>query len=224
MKVEIKGEIVPNDYKEIYDYIGWSATCPRDVSNAIQKANGETLDVEINSPGGDVDSASEIYAALKGYPGTRIHIVGFCASAASMIAMAGKSEMVSTARMMVHRVSAYADGNYHEHDDASEALQKADRSVASAYEAKSGMSEKEVLDMMDKTTYLTADEAVKLKLVDRVMFKAPAQTEAPQQLAASASGLLPRAAVEKIRGLIRNQVRQKQLLQDMVDLLKQKTD
>ena len=178
------------------------------------------LDVEINSPGGDVDSASEIYTALKGYPGTRIHIVGFCASAASMIAMAGWSEMASTARMMVHRVSAYADGNCHEHDDTSEALQKADRSVASAYVTKSGMTEKQALDMMDKTTYLTADEAVKLKLVDRVMF----QAEEPQQLAASASGLLPRDAVEKIRSLIRNQTRQKQLLQDMVDLLKQKTD
>ena len=221
MKVEIKGEIVPNDYKEIYDYIGWSATCPRDVSDAIQKANGETLDVEINSPGGDVDSASEIYAALKGYPGTRIHIVGFCASAASMIAMAGWSEMASTARMMVHRVSGMAEGNYHEMDGASEAFQKADRSVASAYVAKSGMSEKDALDMMDKTTYLTADEAVKLKLVDRVMFQTAA---GPQQLAASASGLLPRDAVEKIRSLIRNQTRQKQLLQDMVDLLKQKTD
>ena len=198
MKVEIKGEIIPNDYKEIYDYIGWSATCPRDVSDAIQKANGEVLDVEINSPGGDVDSASEIYTALKGYSGTHIHIVGFCASAASMIAMAGKSEMASTARMMVHRVSGIAEGNYHEMDGASEAFQKADRSVASAYVAKSGMSEKDVLNMMDKTTYLTADEAVKLKLVDRVMFK----TESPQQFAASASGLLPRAVVDKIRSLL----------------------
>ena len=141
-----------------------------------------------------------------------------------MIAMAGKSEMVSTARMMVHRVSGMAEGNYHEMDGASEAFQKADRSVASAYVAKSGMSEKDALNMMDKTTYLTADEAVKLKLVDRVMFKAPVQTESPQQLAASASGLLPRAAVDKIRSLIRNQARQKQLLQNMVDLLKQKTD
>ena len=199
MKVEIKGEIVPNDYKEIYDYIGWSATCPRDVSDAIQKANGEVLDVEINSPGGDVDSASEIYAALKGYSGTRIHIVGFCASAASMIAMAGKSEMASTARMMVHRVSGIAEGNYHEMDGASEAFQKADRSVASAYVAKSGMTEKEVLDMMDKVTYLTAQEAVDKKLVDRVMFQAAAE---PQQLAASASGLLPRAAADKIRSLL----------------------
>ena len=220
MKVEIKGEIVPNDYKEIYDYIGWAATCPRDVSDAIQKANGEVLDVEINSPGGDVDSASEIYTALKGYSGTRIHIVGFCASAASMIAMAGWSEMASTGRMMVHCASAVSGGNHNVHDKTSKILQKADKAIASAYVAKSGMSEKDALDMMDKTTYLTADEAVKLKLVDRVMF----QAESPQQLAASASGLLPRDAVDKIRGLIRNQARQKQLLQDMVDLLKQKTD
>ena len=95
-------------------------------------------------------------------------------------------------------VSGIAEGNYHEMDGASEAFQKADRSVASAYVAKSGMSEKDAIDLMDKTTYLTADEAVKLKLVDRVMF----QTESPQQLAASASGLLPRAAADKIRSLL----------------------
>ena len=135
---------------------------------------------------------------MKGYSGTRIHIVGFCASAASMIAMAGWSEMASTGRMMVHCASAVSDGNHNVHDKTSEILQKADKAIASAYVAKSGMSEKDVLDMMDKTTYLTADEAVKLKLVDRVMF----QTEAPQQLAASASGLLPKAVVDKIRSLL----------------------
>ena len=217
MKVEIKGEIVPNDYKDIYDWIGWSATCPQDVSDAIQKANGETLDVEINSGGGDVDSASEIYAALKGYSGTRVHIVGVCASAASMIAMAGWSEMVSTGRMMVHRVSGGMEGNYHDMDTASEAFQKADRSVASAYVAKSGMNEKQVLDMMDKTTYLTADEAVKMKLVDRVMFAG----NTIEPLAASASGILPRAVVDKIRSLLAEK-KQAEKLQTELNFLKEK--
>ena len=217
MKVEIKGEIVPNDYKEIYDYIGWSATCPRDVSDAIQKANGEVLDVEINSPGGDVDSASEIYSALKSYSGTRIHIVGFCASAASMIAMAGWSEMASTGRMMVHCASAVSDGNHNVHDKTSEILQKADKAIASAYVAKSGMSEKDVLDMMDKTTWLTAQDAVDKKLVDRVMFAG----SAAEPLAASASGLLPRTAVDKIRSLL-TEKKQTEKIQTELDFLKEK--
>jgi ATP-dependent protease ClpP protease subunit len=217
LKVEIKGEIVPNDYKGVYDWIGWSATCPRDISDAIEKANGEILDVEINSPGGDVDSASEIYAALKGYSGTRIHIVGACASAASMVAMAGWSEMVSTGRMMVHCASAVSDGNHNVHDKTSEILQKADKAIASAYVAKSGMSEKDVLDMMDKTTWLTAQDAVDKKLVDRVMFAG----SAAEPLAASASGLLPRTAVDKIRSLL-TEKKQTEKIQTELDFLKEK--
>ena len=218
LKVEIKGEIIPNDYKDIYDWIGWSATCPRDVSDAIQKANGEVLDVEINSPGGDVDSASEIYAALKGYAGTRIHIVGACASAASMIAMAGQSDMVSTGRMMVHRAATYTDGNYHAMDAASEALQKADRAIASAYVAKSGMTEKDVLDMMDKTTWLTAQDAVDKKLIDKVMF---AGSTASEPLAASAGALLPHTTVNKIRSLLADK-KQAEKVQIELNLLKEK--
>lgn len=218
MKVEIKGTIVPNDYKDIYDWLGWTATCPRDILDAIAKANGEPIDVEINSGGGDVDSASEIYAALKSYPSTRIHIVGVCASAASMIAMAGWSEMVSTGRMMVHRASTYAEGNYHTMDRISEALRKADRAIASAYVAKSGMSEQEVLDMMDKVTWLTAQEAVDKKLVDRVMF---AENTTAEPLAASASGLLPREVVNKIRTLLLDN-KQTEKLQVELNLLKEK--
>ena len=221
MKANVKGIIVPDDDKWIYSLFGITATSPKDISDAIGKADGQTLDVYINSPGGDVDSASEIYAALKGYAGTKIHIVGFCASAASLIAMAGWSEMVSTARMMVHRVSAYAEGNYHEHDDTSEALQKADRSVASAYVAKSGMTEKEVLDMMDKTTYLTAREAVGKKLVDKVMFSDQKPPAATEPLAASVSGLLPRAVVDKVRELYGRE-KQSQKLQAELNLLKLK--
>jgi ATP-dependent protease ClpP protease subunit len=217
-KVNVKGTIVPNDDKWIYNWLGMDATSPKDISDAIEKANGETLDVDINSPGGDVDSGSEIYTALRGYSGTRIHIVGACASAASVVAMAGWSEMSPTARMMVHLTATYSEGNHHDMDLTSEALQKADRAIASAYVAKSGMSEKDAITMMDKTTYLTAQEAVDLKLVDKVMFS---DQTAVVPLAASASGLLPKAVLDKVRNLYGKE-KQTEKFQTELNFLKEK--
>ena len=56
MKINIKGVIIPNDDKWIYDYFEMDATCPREVEKEVVIANGEDLEVIINSPGGDVFS------------------------------------------------------------------------------------------------------------------------------------------------------------------------
>ena len=93
-KIEVKGTIVGNADKWIYEWFGMDATCPKDVNAAISEANGEPLLVEINSGGGDVFAGSEIYTALKAYAGTvEINIVGLAASAASVIAQAGHSRI-----------------------------------------------------------------------------------------------------------------------------------
>jgi ATP-dependent Clp protease protease subunit len=195
VKVEVKGYIVPNDDKIIYDWFGIGATCPADIAAAIEQANGEPLDVEISTCyGGDIFAGSTIYSALRSYAGgVHIHVTGLAASAASVIAMAGPSDMSPTAMLMVHRVSTLADGNYHVMDGTSEMLQNADKAMASAYEAKAGMTEKDALKMMDKESWITAQQAVDLKLVDKV-----ADAAVPQLVAAY--GLpLPRAVIEKTR-------------------------
>lgn len=201
MKVEIKGYIVPNDYKAVYDYFGIPATCPKDVSDTIAgaKEKGEELEVEISTCfGGDVFSGSEMYTAIAAYKGEKlISVTGLAASAASVIAMAGPNEMSPTAMLMVHRVSTVARGNYHVMDHESESLKQADRALASAYTAKSGMDEKDALSLMDKETWITAKKAVELKLVDRVMF------EGDQMVAAFEGGMLPKAVIEKTKAILR---------------------
>ena len=114
-KIEVKGTIVGNADKWIYEWFGMDATCPKDVNAAISEANGEPLLVEINSGGGDVFAGSEIYTALKAYAGTvEINIVGLAASAASVIAQAGHSRISPTALFMVHNVSGSAAGDFHD--------------------------------------------------------------------------------------------------------------
>jgi ATP-dependent protease ClpP protease subunit len=171
-KISIKGVIVSNDEKWIYEWYEMDSVCPKDVQDIIDAANGEKLEVEINSPGGDIFAGSDIYAALKLYKGeVEITITSLAASAASEAAMGGYCRMVPTALMMVHNVSVYgASGDYHDMDKASEMLKTANQSIANAYISKSGMSSEDALAMMDKETWITAQKAKELGLIDEVLF------------------------------------------------------
>ena len=169
MKIDVKGVIIPNEDAWIYDWFEIENVCPAKVEKGLEEAAGEDVDIYINSGGGDVFAGSEIYSAIREYEGNvMIHVVGFCASAASVVAMAGPSDMSPTAQLMVHNVSMCQCGDYHDHDKASEILQTANRAVAAAYVEKSGMDMKDALKMMDRETWLTAEEAVELGLIDEI--------------------------------------------------------
>jgi len=190
----VKGTIISNDDKWIYDYFDMESTCPKDINNALEKANGQAVEIFINSGGGDIFAGSEIYSSLKAYNGdVKIHVTGLAASSASVIAMAGKSDISPTAMLMVHNVSSMAGGDYHDMDKMSETLQQANKAIATAYVAKTGMSEKEALAMMDKETWLTSQQAVDKGLIDSVAFKSN------QLVASYDSGMLPRTVIDKIR-------------------------
>jgi ATP-dependent Clp protease protease subunit len=172
VKVNIKGVIIPNDYKWYYDCLEMDATCPNDVQKAVDEANGESLEVYINSPGGIIDAGSEIYTALRAYTGeVKIYIVGQACSAASIIAMAGYSEMSPTALMMVHCVSSGVRGNHNDMEHMAEVLRAADDALSNAYIQKTGMSKDEVLAMMEAETWLTAEQAKEKGLIDAIMFE-----------------------------------------------------
>jgi ATP-dependent protease ClpP protease subunit len=171
VEIEVKGAIVPDGDKWIYDYFEQPCTTAADIKNKIRSANGDVLEVSVNSPGGDIFVASEIYTALKNYKNVKIKVTGLAASAASVIAMAGYCEMSPTAQMMVHNVWTCQSGDYRDMDSASESLKKANRSIANAYCVKSGMAMDAALKMMDDTTWMTAQDAKALGLVDKVLFE-----------------------------------------------------
>lgn len=169
MKIEISGTIIPNDDEWIYDWLELDCTSPRKVNRLLDEANGSDVDVYINSGGGDIFAGSEIYSALRSYGGkVNIHVVGIAASAASVIACAGYSDISPTAMMMIHNVSSGASGDYHVMDKESVILQKANKAICSAYMAKCNISETDALSMMDRESWLTASEAVELGLIDKI--------------------------------------------------------
>ena len=195
-KIEVKGTIVGNADKWIYEWFGMDATCPKDVNAAISEANGEPLLVEINSGGGDVFAGSEIYTALKAYAGTvEINIVGLAASAASVIVQAGHSRISPTALFMVHNVSGSAAGDFHDMQQEAEILQTANKAVAAAYLEKTGKSMEELLGIMDAETWMDAQKAVEYGFVDEVMFaSAPTLT--------NGIGVLPAQTIHKLKDLL----------------------
>ena len=108
-RIDIRGVMIPNDYKWFYDWFEEDSTCPRDVQKVLDAmVDGDDLDVYINSPGGVIDVGSEIYTLLRDAGqrcNLKIHVTGEACSAASVAAMAGYCEMAPTALMMVHCVS-----------------------------------------------------------------------------------------------------------------------
>ena len=170
MKISIRGPIVSSNQHRFYQFYGMEATSPRSVADALAKGNGERAEVEINSGGGEIFAASEIYTALRNYAGgVIVRIVGLAASAASIIAMAGESEMTPTGMMMIHNVQSSADGDYRQMEHTAGVLRDANHAIVSAYVAKTGRPEAEIAAMMDAETWITAERAVELGLVDRVM-------------------------------------------------------
>lgn len=202
-KVNVKGPIVSSDEAWIYDWFGIENTSPKSINKAIEEANGDELEVEINSGGGSVFAGSEIYTALRSYKGNvTVKIVGLAASAASVVAMAGKKIMMSpTAQMMIHNVSTYASGDYRDMEHTAEILKSANDTIANAYRIKSGMSQKELLNMMNNETWMTAGKAKEYGLIDEVMF------EDEIQLVASInySGMLPPEVINKMRNKLKNE-------------------
>lgn len=210
--IDIKGPIITNDDKWIYDWFGVASCCPADIRSQLDEvADDEDVQVVINSSGGDIFAASEIYDMLAESKAT-IKVI-FAASAASYIACACTSEIVPTGMLMIHNVSSYAAGDYNDMAHESGVLLKASRAVATAYRLKTGMTEDELIGLMDNETWLTADEAVEKGFIDKVAEYAEKPKEV--KLAASLNGLIPDTIIKQMRN-------EKTQLTAKLELLKRK--
>lgn len=176
MRVDIKGTIVSDDLKEVYDWFGIAATSPADVRNAIDQAiaqNDNELTVVINSGGGSVWAGSEMFYDLKNFKGTvKAEIPSIAASAASFLAMAADHVAISIlGQMMVHNASTSARGNYMDMNATSDFLQSTDKAIINAYMVKTKKSESELQALMDKTTWMNAQQAKEMGFVDEILFE-----------------------------------------------------
>ena len=129
--------------------------------------------VWINSPGGDCVAAAQIYNMLKDYNGNvTIKIDGIAASAASVIAMAGSTVLMSPVSMlMIHNPMTVAMGNAGDMQKAIEMLDEVKESIINAYHLKTGMSRAKISHLMDSETWMNAYKAVELGFADDILFR-----------------------------------------------------
>ena len=215
--------MIPNDYKLYYDWFGEDSTCPRDVQKVLDAvAVGDEIEVYINSPGGVIDVGSEIYTLLRAQENVKIYITGEACSAASIVAMSGYCEMSPTALMMVHCVSSGARGNHSAMEHMAEVLRTADRALCTAYVAKTGMTEEEVLELMEHETWLTAEQARERGMIDAIMFE---EQEVMPLVAGPLFALPGKEQMEKVKKMMEEADESKNessvfLMQKQLDLLK----
>lgn len=135
-------------------------------------AGADDITVWINSPGGNVFAAAEIYTMLRDYPGSvTVKIDAIAASAASVIAMAGNRVLMSpVAMLMIHDPSTIAMGNAKDMEKAIATLNEVKESIINAYAARSGLSHSRIARLMENETWMNARKAVELGFADEILF------------------------------------------------------
>ena len=137
--------------------------------------------VRISSPGGSLDDALDIRQQFLDHGDVTAYIYGYTASAATIIAMGAKKICMSKyAFFLVHKVMVWVDawGRYNA-DQIENMLQdlqdkkvendKMDLVVAALYAKKCGKPIEDVVEVMRKGQWLTAQEAKDFGFVDEII-------------------------------------------------------
>ena len=122
------------------------------------------ITVWINSPGGCVFAASQIYTMLRNHNGKiTVKIDGIAASAASVVAMAGDETLISpTGMLMIHDPMTIAYGNKTDMEQTITMLEEVKESILNAYVQKSHQSRETLSQLMSEETWMNAEKALEL--------------------------------------------------------------
>ena len=171
---------------DVVGFIGptiWDDASLRSVDAQLRQAGDSDITVRINSPGGDFFEGQAIYNALRNHKGrVTTQVMGIAASAASVIAMAGDEIVMSkTSWLMIHNVWSVIVGDKNVLKSAIADMEKFDQVTADLYQARTGLSAKEITAMMDAETFLSGAEAVDKGFATRLSEREPAPGDEPSQ-------------------------------------------
>jgi ATP-dependent Clp endopeptidase proteolytic subunit ClpP len=163
---------------------GPSAVGIMSINNVVCAADNalESVEVEINSPGGSVFEGQRIYNALRGISARGVEVMttvnGLAASMGSVILMAGdKRQMTQGSRIMIHEASTIAMGDSRAMRKTADLLDGISSEIAGIYADRTGGDEKAIRNLMFAETWMTADEAKANGFVGTVLKDGKAKAE-----------------------------------------------
>jgi ATP-dependent Clp endopeptidase proteolytic subunit ClpP len=175
MTVQFKNKTANSAEIWLYDQVGadfWgegiSAKSFRSELNGLGKVS--TINLRINSPGGNVFDGFAIYNALAQHPAKIVvDIDGMAASIASVIAMAGDEiNIAANAMVMIHNPQGMAIGDSGEMQRTAALLDQIKGNLVDTYAKRTGANAGTVTGWMDDETWMTAEEAVDAGFADKI--------------------------------------------------------
>ena len=176
MTITLNGYVVADNDLWVYQWFEMAAFSPAVVRNALKEnPEGEDLVLEINSPGGSAFAAFEMYSLLRGAKcRTVAQIQSLAASAASIVMSGCQAVKISqVAQKMIHMPSVSTSGNQEDHKASIRILDSITESILNGYELKcAGKASRHKLEqLMQKESWITAQEALDLGLADVILWQ-----------------------------------------------------
>lgn len=158
----------------IYDEIGFWGVTAQNFVDELKAVKTSSIELHVNSPGGDAFDGIAIYNALKDHSANvTVHVDALAASAASIIAMAGDTVVMKQAtELMIHDAWGMAVGNGADMREMADVLDRLSNDIAGIYASRAGGETAMWRDRMRAETWYNAEEAVEAGLADEVRGKA----------------------------------------------------
>ena len=152
----------------IFDEIGTYGITAQEFINDIKELKGMSINLRINSLGGDVFDGMAMYNVIKRREAkTTVYIEGIAASIATIIALgADEVVMAENSLFMIHNAWGGAMGEAKDMRKTAETLDKISGELTDIYRKKTGLSYEALQEMMDEETWLNAEEAYEHGFVD----------------------------------------------------------
>lgn len=154
----------------VYDEIGYWGVTAADFIGELTRLEAETIDLHLNTPGGDVFDGIAILNALRNHDASvTVYVDSLAASIGSVIAQGGdKRVMMRNSQMMIHKASTIAIGNDDDMEYMRDLLAKQNTNIANIYADRAGGKVEDWITAMAAETWYSADEAVEAGLADEV--------------------------------------------------------
>jgi ATP-dependent Clp protease protease subunit len=160
----------------MFDVIGedfWTGggITAKKIAAQLRAIGDRPVEVQINSPGGDMFEGIAIFNVLREHPqDVTVKIMGMAASAASIVAMAGDNiEIGAASFVMIHNCWVLAIGNRHDMADTAAWLEPFDTAMRDVYVQRTGQKADDVAKWMDSETFMSGSQAIERGFADELL-------------------------------------------------------